>query len=110
MQVTEKARFDALYQKLERAPKLKGFADKTIEAYARGVRRLASYLDRCPDSLTKDELDGYFDDLLKTHSWATIKLDRNGIRFFCEEVLEQKLPWIDFARAPKTQRLPDIWP
>jgi hypothetical protein len=31
-----------------------------------------------------------------------------GIRFFFEEVLDQKLPWINLIKAPKTQRLPDI--
>jgi len=108
MQATEKARFDAFYLKHLRALKLKGHADKTIDAYSRAIRRLAEYLDRCPDELTKDELDGYFAALLQTHSWSTIKLDRNGIRFFFETVLNKKLQWIDFAKAPKTQRLPDI--
>jgi hypothetical protein len=72
------------------------------------VRRLTEYLGRCPDEVTKDELDAYFARLLETHSWSTIKLDQNGIRFFHEEVLSKTLPWINFAQAPKTQRLPDI--
>ena len=66
MQATEKARFDAVYLKHLRALKLKGHADKTIEAYSRAIRRLAEYLDRCPDDLTKDELDGYVAALLET--------------------------------------------
>jgi len=108
MQPREKSRFTKLYNKHLRALKLKGLAPKTIEAYSRGVRRLAESLDRCPVDVTKDEIDDYFARLLETHSWATIKVDRNGIRFFYEEVLGKQLPWIDFAEAPKTQRLPDI--
>ncbi len=108
MHATEKSRFNALYQKHLIALKLHGHADKTIEAYARGVRRLADRLDRCPTDVTKDELDTHFAKLLETHAWATIKLDRNGIRFFYEQVLDKKLPWIDLIKAPKTQRLPDV--
>lgn len=108
MNKPEKRRFDRLYQKHLRALKLKGHADKTIEAYSRGVRRFAEFLDRCPDKVTKEELDRYFEHLLETHSWSTIKLDRNGIRFFFDEVIGKPLPWIDFVKAPKTQRLPDI--
>jgi len=46
------------------------------------VRRIAAYFDRCPDKLNVDDLKRYFDDLLKTHSWSTIKIDRNGLQFF----------------------------
>ncbi|NKC11489.1 MAG: hypothetical protein GKR94_04565 [Gammaproteobacteria bacterium] len=35
-------------------------------------------------------------------------IDRHGIRLFYEEVLGQSLPWFDVAKAPKTQRLPNI--
>jgi site-specific recombinase XerD len=108
MHAHEKSRFDALYQKHLTALKLRDHADMTIEAYARAVRRLAERLGRCPTDVTKQELDEYFAQLLQTHAWATIKLDRNGIRFFFEEVLGKKLPWIDLIEAPKTQRLPDV--
>ena len=108
MQVIEQSHFDALYHKHVRALKLKGLADKTIDAYSRAVRRLAGHLGRCPDDVTKEELDAYFAQLLESHSWSTIKVDRNGIRFFHEHILGRKPPWIDFAKAPKTQRLPDI--
>jgi hypothetical protein len=33
---------------------------KTIDAYARAVRRVATYFDRCPDNLTLEELKAYF--------------------------------------------------
>ncbi len=108
MHAHEKSRFDSLYQKHLTTLKLRGHADKTIEAYARAVRRLAERLDRCPTEVSKQALDEHFARLLQTHAWATIKLDRNGIRFFFEEVLDQPLPWIDLIKAPKTQRLPDI--
>ncbi len=36
-----------------------------------------------------------------------MKIDRHGIRFLYAEVLAQSWPGLDFAKAPKTQRLPD---
>lgn len=108
MLATEKSRFDSLYQNHLTALKLRGHADKTIEAYGRAVRRLAERLDRCPSDVTKEKLNEHFAGLRESHAWATIKLDRNGIRFFFEEVLDKPLPWIDLIKAPKTQRLPDV--
>ena len=37
-----------------------GKAEKTVEAYARAVRRSADFFDRCPDDLTAEELQTYF--------------------------------------------------
>ena len=61
---------------------MQGKADKTIDGYARAIRRLASYFDRCPEQLTQEDLNAYFVDLLQSHSWSTIKVDRNGMAFF----------------------------
>ncbi|MCP5319401.1 MAG: hypothetical protein H7A12_00975 [Pseudomonadales bacterium] len=43
--------FDALYAKHLRALKLQGKAPKTIDGYARALRRVAAHFDRCPDRL-----------------------------------------------------------
>ena len=104
----EKSRFDILYQKHLTALKLQGKADKTIEAYARGVRRIADFLDRCPDDLTEEELTEYFSGLIESHSWSTLKLDLNGIRFFHEFVLKRQSPWVKMVKPPRVQSLPDV--
>ena len=108
MNQQEQSRFDTLYQKHLTMLKLQGKADKTIEAYARAVRRLASFLDRCPAQVDNDELKAYFTQLLDTRSWSTVKLDKHGIRFFFEHTLGQPMPWLRAVKAPKTQVLPDI--
>lgn len=108
MSPNERARFDRLYQQLLRALKRHGKAPKTIEAYARGVRRLATFVDHCPDDLTVRELEAYFDRLIDTHGWSTVKTDRNGIRFFYEQVLAESMPWINMVQPPKVQALPDV--
>jgi len=108
MDAQEKLRFNALYQNHLTALTLQGKASKTIDAYARAVRRLAAYLDRCPDNAGVDDLQAFFAALLKSHSWSTVKLDLNGLRFFYKHVLERELPWLDIVRPPKVQSLPDI--
>jgi integrase/recombinase XerD len=46
--------------------------------------------------------------LIDTHSWSTVKLDLNGLRFFYKHVLNQSLPWLDIVKPPKVQSMPDI--
>ena len=72
MNRSDKARFDRHYQKLQRALKLQGMSDKTIDAYSRAVRRLATHLDRCPDRVSNEELAAYFSALIDSHSWSTV--------------------------------------
>ena len=53
---------------------LKGLQPKTIEAYARAIRRMGVYFERQIDALTEAQLTDYFSDLLASHSWSTVKL------------------------------------
>jgi integrase len=104
----EQARFNPLYESMQRALKLQGVAAATFSAYSRAVRRTAKYFDRCPDDLTAEELKDYFASLLDTHSWSTVKLDRCGLQFFYYHVLGKQWVWVDIVKPPKEQRLPDI--
>ena len=108
MNTDHQARFDSLYEQHLRALKRHGKAAKTIEAYGLAVRRLAQFVDRCPDDLTSDELNAFFEWLIDTKGWSTVKLDRNGIRFFYEQILGQSMPWLNMVRPPKIQALPDV--
>lgn len=108
MKPKAQSRFDRLYDEHLRALKRHGKADKTIEAYGRAVRRLADFVDDCPEALSVDELNAYFEWLIDNRGWSTVKLDRNGIRFFYEEVLDKSMPWLDMVRPPKVQALPDV--
>lgn len=104
----EQRRFDRLHDQLLRALKRHGKARKTIEAYARGVRRLAAFVDHCPDDLSVDELNAYFDQLIDSHGWSTVKIDRNGIRFFYEHILGEPMPRLVMVVPPKSKTLPDV--
>ena len=108
MNASEQSRFDRLYERHLRALRLQGKAPKTIEAYAFAIRRLAGFLDRCPDDVTPDEFQHYFAALIESHSWSAVKIDRNGIRFFHQHVLHLAMPWIDMVKPPVIQSLPDV--
>jgi len=109
MQKRETQKFERLYAQFLKTLKLQGYSLSTIEAYTHAIRRCATYFDRCPDKrLTKNELTQYFSDLLKTHSWSTIKRDRNGLQRYFELILEHKWDWVTIIKPPCVKTLPDI--
>ena len=101
-------KFKRQYKKHLQHLKLKGLQPKTIEAYARAIRRIGEYFSHDIDDLSKQQLTDYFTDLLSTHSWSAVKLDLYGLKFYYTHVLEK--PWVnvDLIKPPKAQRLPDI--
>jgi len=101
-------RFNELYHRHLRSLKLQGKSQKTIDAYARAVRRISERFDCCPDQLTLEQREQYFADLVKSHSWSTVKIDRIGLQFFWKHVLKQEWQWVDIVKAPKVRSLPDI--
>ena len=100
--------FKRNYQTHLKHLKLKGLQPKTIEAYARAIRRIGAYFDHQINDLSEQQLTDYFTDLLGTHSWSAVKLDLYGLKFYYAHVLHK--PWenVDLIKPPKAQRLPDI--
>ena len=72
MNATEQARYDKLYNCHLRTLKLRGMSVKTIDSYARAVRRVSSHFDYCPDKLTTEQLEGYFAELVDSHSCSSV--------------------------------------
>ena len=108
MNQKETKRFDKLYQRHLRMLKIQGKSEKTRDAYARALRRLRDHFDRCPDKLTPKHLESYFDKLVDTHSWSTVKVDCWGLKFFWQFVLKKEWQWINIVKPPKVSSLPDI--
>ena len=108
MKTTTAEHFDRQYQTQLKHLKLKGLQPKTIEAYARAIRRIGDYFDHQIDTLSEQQLTDYFTDLVASHSWRTVKLDLYGLKFYYAHVLRQ--PWVapGLIKPPRTQRLPDI--
>lgn len=108
MNSKEQARFNKLYQQHLTELKLQGLASKTIDAYSRAVRRITEHFDRCPDQLTQAQLKTFFSSLVDSHSWSTVKLDRNGLQFFYRHVLDKQWEWVKIFKPPQVRSLPDI--
>ena len=88
MKATTAEHFDRQYQTHLKHLKLKGLQPKTIDAYARAIRRLGGYFSHRIDDLTEAQLTGYFSDLIETHSWSAVKLDLYGLKFYTTHVLQ----------------------
>ena len=100
--------FDQHYRLHLQHLKLKGLAAKTIDAYARAIRRIGKRFDYRIDSLSEAQLTDYFTELITTHSWSAVKLDLYGLKFFTLHVLRK--PWMapGLIKPPRVQRLPDV--
>jgi integrase len=104
----EQKRFDQLYQRHLRKLKLHGYAASTIDVYARAVRRLVAFFDCVPDRLSVEQLETYFANLVDSHSWATVRVDRNGLQFCWQHVLKMDWEWVKIIKPPQVRTLPDV--
>ncbi|CAG19747.1 tyrosine-type recombinase/integrase [Photobacterium profundum] len=108
MKPTELERYNHLYEQHLYQLTAAGKRPATIDAYSRAVRRISQFFDRCPDAMTTADLKQYFASLIQTHSWSTVKLDRNGLQFFYRHTLEKEWQWLDIVKPPQSKKLPDI--
>jgi integrase/recombinase XerD len=108
MEALSAAEFDRHYQLHLQHLKLKGLQPKTIEAYARAIRRVGERFDHQIEDLSEQQLTDYFTELVASHSWSTVKLDLYGLKFYYAHVLRR--PWVapGLIKPPRIQRLPDI--
>jgi len=108
MKTSSKSDFNNNYQTHLKHLKLKGMQPKTIDAYARAIRRIGAHFNDQIDTLSEQQLTDYFAGLLQSHSWSTVKIDFYALKFFYAHVLHK--PWKSFTliRPPKAKRFPDI--
>jgi integrase/recombinase XerD len=108
MSASVEAQFETAYQQHLQHLQLKGLRPKTIEAYARAVRRIGAHFAHRIDDLSEQQLLDYFTALMASHSWSSVKLDLYGLKFFTIHVLKKRWVFPDLIKPPKAQRLPDI--
>lgn len=108
MNAAQQKKSDSLYRQHVSALRRQGKAASTIDVYSRALRRVTEYWDTPPDSLTRDQLETYFEALVQTHSWSTVKVDRNGLQFFYQHILRKDWQWVDIVKPPKRTTLPDL--
>nr|VVV04014.1 Tyrosine recombinase XerD [Aliivibrio wodanis] len=108
MSPTELERYHRLYELHLTNLTLQGKRPATIDAYSRAVRRISEFFDRSPDTLSTTDLKNFFASLISTHSWSTVKLDRNSLQFFYRHTLNKQWVWLDIVKPPQSKKLPDI--
>jgi len=100
----------ALRQKMIEDMQLRGFAERTQEAYLSAVRQLAKHYRKSPDQIDEEELRGYFL-FLKNEKHAarnTCTIALCGIKFFFQHTLGKEWKTFDFLRPPREKKLPVV--
>jgi integrase/recombinase XerD len=108
MNNSQQQRYNYLYEQHLINLSLQGKRPSTIDGYSRAVRRIAAFFDKSPDDLCIDELKQYFNSLIQTHSWSTVKIDRNGLQFFYRYTLNKQWEWLSIVKPPQIKRISDI--
>ena len=108
MNTSQEQHYNFLYEQHLINLRLQGKRPSTIDAYARAVRRITAFFDKSPDTLTTADLKLYFNNLIQTHSWSTIKLDRNGLQFFYRYTLNKQWEWLAIVKPPQVKSIPDM--
>ena len=106
MDTQEQAHFDELYSRHLRALKLQGMSEATIDSYARAVRRVAKHFDCSPERLSTEQLEVYFAELVDSHSWSTVKIDRIGLQFPGNTCLKWIGNGLISSKSPKSIHCP----
>jgi len=89
---------------------LKGYAAATLNAYIRGVQRLAKYYHKSPELITEEELRQYFLYMKreKCYSRSTATITLCAIKFLFEKTLRKNWAVLDLVRPAKERRLPSV--
>src|SRR6266542_3786117 len=100
----------ALRKKMVEDMQLRGFAERTQEAYLLAVSQLARHYHKPPDQINEEELRQYFLFLKneKHAARATCTIALCGIKFFFERTLRREWKTFEFLRPPKEKKLPVV--
>ena len=96
---------------------LRGYSDRTVEAYVRAVAQLATFYHAAPDRLGEEQIRHYLLHLSTVQQVArgTHTIALCGIKFFYQQTLKQPWTVLEVARPQRTKKLPvvlsrdDVW-
>jgi hypothetical protein len=91
-----------LRQRMIQDLQLRGYSDRTVEAYVRSVAQLAQFYHASPDQLSEEQLRDYLVRLTTVQKVArgTHTIALCGIKFFYKETLGREWTVLDVARPP----------
>ena len=99
-----------LRQRMIQDLQLRGYSDRTVEAYTRAVRQLAQFYHAAPDQLTEEQVRQYLLHLSTVQKVArgTHTIALCGIKFFYEKTLGRSWSVLDVARPKGEAKLPVV--
>ena len=99
-----------LRQRLMQDLQLRGYSDRTVEAYVRAVAQLARFYHTSPDQLSEEQVRDYLLHLSTVQRVArgTHTIALCGIKFFYEQTLGQQWTVLDVARPKGEKKLPVV--
>ena len=99
-----------LRQRLIHDLQLRGYADRTVEAYVRAVAQLARFYHASPDRLTEEQIRHYLIHLSTVQKVArgTHTIALCGIKFFYQQTLARQWTVLDIARPKREKKLPVV--
>lgn len=99
-----------LRQRLIHDLQLRGYADRTVEAYVRAVAQLARFYHASPDRLTEEQIRHYLLHLstVQKVSRGTHTIALCGIKFFYRQTLSRQWTVLDIARPKREKKLPVV--
>lgn len=100
----------ALRQRMLEDLRLRGYADRTVEAYITAVARLAQFHHAPPDQLSEEQLRAYLLYLTTERrlSAPSFTVALGGLRFFYEHTLNRRWTILDAARPKREKKLPVV--
>ena len=100
-----------LRQRMMQDLQLRGYADRTVEAYVRAVAQLAQFYHASPDQLTEEQVRQYLVHLSTVQKVArgTHTIALCGITFFYQHTLVRPWTVLDVARPKGEQKLPVVF-
>ncbi|MGR8981563.1 MAG: tyrosine-type recombinase/integrase [Gammaproteobacteria bacterium] len=99
-----------LRQQMIDAMQQRGFSNRTHQSYLAVISQLAGHYHRSPDTLSVDELQRYFNHLVKNRhlSGASCRVQLHAVRFFFLHVLQHPPFTVKFDLPKKAQRIPEL--
>lgn len=100
----------ALRSRMIEDMQLAGLAERTQDAYVRGVRQLAEHYMKSPDQIVEEEIRQYFLYLKNVKKWArpTCTTAICAIKFFWEKTLDRDWTTVGLVRPAREKKVPVI--
>ena len=106
----ESGAMERLRDRMIQELRIRGKAERTVEAYVHDMRLMTERTGLLPGRVTEQDIKAYLEDLREVRQVAPSSFAQHvaAIRFFYTHVLRREFPILDEARAQRRRVLPDV--